>query len=296
MPSSYTQSNRLNLQATGENINEWGNQLNVGVFSPIDFALDGVVTLPTSGAVTLTVANGATDQARGRVLNVTAPAPTTITIPSVPKLYVVRAATAQVSITNGSNLITLAAGFTGWVVTDGTAIWQVRTTDLGGARLNNVGAPTANTDAATKAYVDQTAFNMAAGSLPGQTGNAGKSLTTDGTTASWQGPFAKQSDEFVDVVDATYTLLAANVGKVHRFLNASGCVVTLPNSLPAGWNIVWSQLGAGQITFTPGSGATRRNRYSHTKSSGLYAEGALRVDENVTGTGAVYILAGDTAA
>lgn len=296
MPSSYTPSSRLTLQATGEGLNVWGNILNDGVFGLIDFGMDGVVTLPTSGAITLTTVNGAADQARGRVLNVTAPAATTITIPSVPKLYVVRAATAPVSITNGSNLITLAAGFTGWVVTDGTSIWQVRTTDLGGARLNNVGSPTANTDAATKLYVDQTAFNMAAGSLPGQTGNAGKSLTTDGTTASWQGPFAKQSDEFVDVVDATHTLLAANVGKVHRFLNAAGCVVTLPNSLPAGWNIVWSQLGAGQITFTPGSGATRRNRYSHTKSSGLYAEGALRVDENVTGTGAVYILAGDTAA
>jgi len=32
------------------------------------------------------------------------------------------------------------------------------------------------------------AFMMAAGSLPGQGGNAGKFLSTDGTTASWQTP------------------------------------------------------------------------------------------------------------
>lgn len=296
MPSSFTTSNRLDLQQTGENLNTWGVRLNDGAFNPIDFSLDGVVTIPTSGSVTLTVANGAADQARGRVLNVTASAPVTITIPSVSKLYVVRAATVSVSLSNGSSLLTLSAGSISWVVTDGTAIWLVRSTDLGGARLQNVGAPTANADAATKLYVDQTAFNMAAGSLPGQAGNAGKSLTTDGTNASWQGPYALVSDQFVSVAGATYTMLPENVGKVHRFVNAGGCVVTLPNSLPAGWNCVWRQLGSGQITFTPASGATRRNRYTHSKSSGLYSEGTLAVDENITGSGAVYFLSGDTAA
>lgn len=39
------------------------------------------------------------------------------------------------------------------------------------------------TEAATKAYVDATAFSSG---LPGQTGNAGKFVTTDGTNASWQ--------------------------------------------------------------------------------------------------------------
>jgi hypothetical protein len=35
---------------------------------------------------------------------------------------------------------------------------------------------------------------MAAGSLPGQTGNAGKALITDGTTASWGLPTLTTSD------------------------------------------------------------------------------------------------------
>lgn len=40
--------------------------------------------------------------------------------------------------------------------------------------------------AATKNYVDNTAFEMAAGVLPGQAGNAGKYLYTNGIAASWQ--------------------------------------------------------------------------------------------------------------
>mgnify|MGYP000555986824 CR=1 FL=1 len=107
---------------------------------------------------------------------------------------------------------------------------------------------------------------------------------------------ADLTDTFVTVSTTTYTLLQADLGKLHRFTNASGCAVTLPNSFPAGWNILWAQIGAGQITFTPASGATRRNSSSHTKSRVQYSEGSLRVDTNSGGTAAEYYLSGDTAA
>ena len=45
-----------------------------------------------------------------------------------------------------------------------------------------VPTPVNPTDASTKAYVDSTAFSAA---LPNQTGNAGKFVTTNGTSASW---------------------------------------------------------------------------------------------------------------
>ena len=57
-----------------------------------------------------------------------------------------------------------------------------------------MGTPVAATDAATKGYVDGVAFTMAAGSLPGQGGNAGKALITDGTTASWGIPVLTTSN------------------------------------------------------------------------------------------------------
>lgn len=54
---------------------------------------------------------------------------------------------------------------------------------MGGFQLNNLGYPTANTDAASMRYVLDTAMSTA---LPNQSGNAGKFVTTNGTTASFQ--------------------------------------------------------------------------------------------------------------
>lgn len=183
MPSAYTARNRLTKQATGENVNVWGNILNSGVFDLVDFLSDGIVTISASGATTLSTANGSADQARGRILNVTAATAATITIPSVEKLYIVRAASADVTITNGSSSVTVRSGDVGYVVTDGASVWLGGVTDFGGRRLKNIGTPTQTTDAATKGYADGLAF---APVLPGQSGNEGKVISTDGTTAFWQ--------------------------------------------------------------------------------------------------------------
>jgi hypothetical protein len=68
----------------------------------------------------------------------------------------------------------------------------VQATDFGGARVTGIADPTSHQDAATKAYVDATAFEMAGGGLPGQAGSAGQLLATDGLNASW-GPIKLQS-------------------------------------------------------------------------------------------------------
>ena len=319
MPSTYTPRNRLTKQATGENVNTWGLILNA-VLDLIDFSLDGVVAVAASAV--LTTANGAVDQARGRILNITAPA--TVTIPSVEKFYLVRSVAAS-TITNGSNSVSLSAGEVGFVITDGTGIWKQALTDMAGQRLKNLGAPTAATDAATRKYVDDTAFTAAGGNLPGQSGNtykflqsqpgeiAGWGLPTveqiDGLTAAIAaavnktaietavgGPVALLSDQFLDISSTTHTLTEADNGKVHRFTSATAVAVALPNGLSPGWNALWAQVGAGQVTFTPGSGATRRNANNHTKSRAQYSEGSLRVDTNAGGAAAVYFLSGDTAA
>jgi hypothetical protein len=93
----------------------------------------------------------------------------------------------------------------------------------------------------------------------------------------------------------TYTLTAADAGKVITMSNAAAITLTLENSLPAGFCCTVIQKGAGQITFTPEAGASRVNRSGHTKSAGQYAVCTLYVDSN-SGTDAVYYLAGDTAA
>jgi hypothetical protein len=198
MPSSYSTSFRLNLQAPGENLNTWGTNLNAGVFQLIEDALAGAVSQALSGSLTLSSVNGATDQARCLALNITSGTGGTITAPGVKKLYFVRnAASGAVIVTTGAGATaSFAAGEVGFCYSpDGINFYRTTvTTAFGGAILTGVGTPSAATDAATKGYVDGVAFTMAAGALPGQGGNAGKALITDGTTASWGIPVLTTSN------------------------------------------------------------------------------------------------------
>ena len=189
MPSTYSASFRLNYQAPGDNLNTWGTNLNSGVFQLLEDALAGAASLSVSGPVTLTSVNGATDQSRCLAVNVTGGTGGTVTVPGVKKLYFVRnAASGAVVITTGAGATaSFSAGEVGFCYSpDGINFYKTSLiTAFGGAVLTGLGAPSAATDAATKGYVDGVAFSMAAGSLPGQGGNAGRFLTTNGTTASW---------------------------------------------------------------------------------------------------------------
>jgi hypothetical protein len=126
-----------------------------------------------------------------------------------------------VTITNGTGTITIAGTgpdtfpATGIAYSTGTSWGASYTTSGTGTTLALsaspalTGTPTAptatagtnTTQLATTAFVVATAFSPA---LPGQTGNAGKYVTTDGTTASWS---------FVDLAaGVTGTLPVANGG------------------------------------------------------------------------------------
>lgn len=250
MPSSYTASARFTLQATGENTNTWGVILNSGAFQLIDFAINGIVTISASGATTLTTANGATDQARGAILNYTGATSGTLTIPSVSKVYQVRAATAQLTITNGSNSLTLVAGDSATVATDGTTIWKIQSADFAGRQITNIAAPTSNLHAATKKYVDDTAFSSMSGTFPGQVGNAGKFLTTDGTTPSWAVVTAAASRK-----TANYTAVTGD--RLECDTTGGAFTITLPASPAANATVsIWdggatsAAAGFGQNALT----------------------------------------------
>lgn len=238
MPSSYTARARFTLQATGENTNLWGVILNQGAFDLIDFAINGVVTISASGATTLTTANGASDQARGAVLNYTGTTAGTLTIPSVEKVYQVRSATADLTITNGSSSLTIPAGDSVTVITNGTAIWKLQANDRGGARLRNLGAPTSNTDAATKKYVDDSAFSGIV-NFPALAGNRARGLRVNAaaTNAEWE------PNEIG--VTSNYT---ATVGdRIVADTTAGTFIVTLPAS-PAEGDQVWIRDGGNTTT------------------------------------------------
>lgn len=110
------------------------------------------------------------------------------------------------------------------------------------------------------------------------------------------GAIAGYLESQITVSGTTYTIdSSVPSGSVIRFTSASAVAVTIANSVPAGWNGTWKQMGAGQVTFSAGAGATLYNRSTQYKSAGQYAMGALSCDSNA-GSAAVVVLAGDTAA
>lgn len=81
-------------------------------------------------------------------------------------------------------------------------------------------AGTATTDVATTAFVASAALATA---LPGQTGNAGKFTTTDGTNASWSFPVLVPTPITTDT-----TAVAGNY-----YILAAACTLTMPASKTA---------------------------------------------------------------
>lgn len=64
---------------------------------------------------------------------------------------------------------------------------------------------------------------------------------------------AFRNPEIKEVSTDTYTLLAADSGKILKFTHASGCAVTLPAGLPAAWNVAIFPLGGAAVVTAAGS-------------------------------------------
>jgi hypothetical protein len=97
-------------------------------------------------------------------------------------------------------------------------------------------------------------------SLPSQTGNAGKFLTTDGTNASWGTAVTTLNLSFNAQTGTTYTVATTDVNKLVTLSNASAITLTVPyvfgGVFATGNQINIQQIGAGQVTFAAASGAT----------------------------------------
>jgi hypothetical protein len=93
MPSTYTNILRLELQADGENDGTWGQILNDNVIALIEDAVAGTASISTTGGTTtLSTNDGADDQARRKVLDVSGSlgSDAIIEVPAQSKTYVVR--------------------------------------------------------------------------------------------------------------------------------------------------------------------------------------------------------------
>lgn len=98
MPSTYSQSLRIELVGDGEQDGVWGQTTNNNLGSLIEQAIAGVTTVDVTAAdVTLTSFNGVVDEARSAVIEVNGTNVVTrnITIPNAQKTYIVRNNTSQ---------------------------------------------------------------------------------------------------------------------------------------------------------------------------------------------------------
>lgn len=132
MPTSYSDLLRLALQETGENDDTWGVIANENVFEMIQDAIARVSEIDvTTGNVTLSTANGTTDQSRCAVLKFEGSpgANLNATIPALNKVYVVHNACStafSVTITTGSgSTVAFSQGQTGLVYCDGTEVISI---------------------------------------------------------------------------------------------------------------------------------------------------------------------------
>jgi len=193
MPSSPTPLLNIEQQAAGENLNVWGDPNLNSALQRLTEAI-AATTAISSYPITLTSTNYVANQARSMMLSCSG-AGGTVTVPGQSKLYIVRnASSGNVVITAGATGATVAAGDTVPVICDGTDCRIAARTDFQNSVLKNVANGSNALDAVNKqqidavlaaaqAYTDATAF--ASASLPGQAGEAGKFLQTNGTSTLW---------------------------------------------------------------------------------------------------------------
>lgn len=80
-----------------------------------------------------------------------------------------------------------------------------------------------------------------------------------------------------DVASTSYTLVAADLGKIKRFTSGSAVTVTVPNTLSTGFHCMLSQNGAGQVTVQGDGTLTLRNYGTQLKLAGQYAVASVVV-------------------
>lgn len=169
-------------------VDTWGQKVNANA-QLFDDMGKGVVSFSVNGTKGLSYSNDpAIDEAHYRVLKLTGGTGGQVILqPQQGQWLVHNLCEGDVLFTvNGTTGATVEPGIIVEIYCDGSSVHQV------GVSGDSMKAYVDAEIAEERAYVDAQVFAAANDIFPGQTGNAGKFLTTDGTTASFQN--IQQSD------------------------------------------------------------------------------------------------------
>lgn len=153
MASTYSSLLRLELIATGEQSGTWGQTTNTNLGTLLDSAVAGTASINvTSGNATLSTNNGAADEARCMILNVSGTPGTSrnIVAPSSSKVYTVINGSDSSVVLKGSATtgITIASGAKVIAAWDGSDFVEVSSSSTGSGDVVGPASSTANNLAA----------------------------------------------------------------------------------------------------------------------------------------------------
>ncbi len=123
-------------------------------------------------------------------------------------------------------------------------------------------------------------------------GEAATSATNAATDrAAVQTIYAAVTAPPITVATTTYTLSAADAGRMLRCTHASGCVVTLPNDLDSSFLCSLRRVG-GPVTWVTAAGATKHEFPPGTGIAAQWGSVLVEIDSNVGGLAAAYCIGG----
>jgi len=221
--STYSPDLRITLITTGDQAGTWGTTTNTNLGTIIEDAIAGYDTVSvTSANQAFTALNGAADQARLAMIQLTTTTAANFAVYAPPnsKQYIIWNNSAYTATIYNSTVInnTTAAG-TGVAIASGDRVVVFSNgTNFYDVKANSITGTLAIANGGTGQTTANAAFNALA---PNQAGNSGKYLTTNGTNTSW---------DAIDIstADITGVLPAANGG---TGVNNSTRTITLGGNL-----------------------------------------------------------------
>ena len=169
MASTYTPLLGLVVPTTGELAGTWGDVLSAGMTQLVDSAIAGTTTLSADADVTLSVTDGAANQARSAVILWTASngaTPRNITVPSHTKAYIViNAGTGSIVVKGAATTgVTIATGVKALIAWNGSDFVKIASSSIALASEVTGQLPVANGGTASATASDaRTALGLAIG-------------------------------------------------------------------------------------------------------------------------------------